>query len=71
MAKTEHMDVAARSEREAIVNYLREVAQEHVKLRGLKKYKISARHHFDACTWAAAAIERGDHHLLPNGRPIQ
>lgn len=59
------IDVAARAERDAIVKYLRETAQKHKGLM-VEKYP-GAKHHFDACTWAALAIEEGDHHLPNEG----
>lgn len=48
-------------ERAAIVRYLRETAEllrPQLEKRG---EKFRARHHIDSRTWAADAIERGEH----------
>ena len=50
-------------ERSAIVRYLRECQAIHESRIENGPHKTASRHHADACKYASAAIERGEHHL--------
>lgn len=52
------------SERGMIVDWLRETAAIHRSALPDPRITVKARHHMNACEWAADAIERGD--FLPN-----
>lgn len=44
-----------------VVEYLRECQATHESHMNAGKHKTASRHHADACKYASAAIERGEH----------